>query len=138
MFLLVPAYPGCPGSKAVKRSLLLLTTVSFSSTLAAFSQVNFNSSVLHNFLPPLATGTGFCRMDSLIVIQTTLLNDVPPRRRHQFPSDQLAVGSVQVTPAASVRDLGVYLHSNMSLRSHVTRLACTCFGFGYYYYCYYF
>jgi len=25
MFLLVPAYPGCPGSKAVKRSLLLLS-----------------------------------------------------------------------------------------------------------------
>ena len=24
MFLLVPAYPGCPGSKAVKRSLLLI------------------------------------------------------------------------------------------------------------------
>ena len=24
MFLLVPAYPGCPGSKAVKRSLLLV------------------------------------------------------------------------------------------------------------------
>jgi len=24
MFLLVPAYPGCPGSKAVKRSLWLL------------------------------------------------------------------------------------------------------------------
>ena len=63
---------------------------------------------------------------------------VPPRRRHQFPSDQLAVGSVQVTPAASVRDFGVYLDRNMSLRSHVTRLVCTCFGFGYYYYCYYF
>ena len=27
MFLLVPAYPGCPGSKAVKRSLLLLYRV---------------------------------------------------------------------------------------------------------------
>ena len=26
-FLLVPAYPGCPGSKAVKRSLLLLLSV---------------------------------------------------------------------------------------------------------------
>jgi len=26
MFLLVPAYPGCPGSKAVKRSLLLLSS----------------------------------------------------------------------------------------------------------------
>ena len=32
MFLLVPAYPGCPGSKAVKRSLLLLLyVVSFDS-----------------------------------------------------------------------------------------------------------
>ena len=28
MFLLVPAYPGCPGSKAVKRSLLLLLLLS--------------------------------------------------------------------------------------------------------------
>ena len=28
MFLLVPAYPGCPGSKAVKQSLLLLLLVS--------------------------------------------------------------------------------------------------------------
>ena len=27
MFLLVPAYPGCPGSKAVKRSLYVETKV---------------------------------------------------------------------------------------------------------------
>jgi len=53
---------------------------------------------------------------------------IPSRRRHQFPSDQLAVGSVQVTPAASVRDLGVYLDSNMSMRLHVTRLVRICFG----------
>jgi len=31
MFLLVPAYPGCPGSKAVKRSLLLLFSLTFVS-----------------------------------------------------------------------------------------------------------
>ena len=53
---------------------------------------------------------------------------VPPHQRQQFQSDRLAVGSVQVTPAASVRDLGVYLDSNMSVRSHVTRLVCTCFS----------
>jgi len=29
MSLLVPAYPGCPGSKAVKRSLLLLLLLLF-------------------------------------------------------------------------------------------------------------
>ena len=27
MFLLVPAYPGCPGSKAVKRSLFVVVVV---------------------------------------------------------------------------------------------------------------
>ena len=31
MFLLVPAYPGCPGSKAVKRSLLLLLLLGLQS-----------------------------------------------------------------------------------------------------------
>ena len=30
---------------------------------------------------------------------------VQPRRRHQLPSDHLAVGSIQVKPATSVRDL---------------------------------
>jgi len=38
MFLLVPAYPGCPGSKAVKRSLLLLLFVTY---------------LFFKFLPPL-------------------------------------------------------------------------------------
>jgi len=52
---------------------------------------------------------------------------VPQHRRHQFPLDQLAVGCVQVTPATSIRDLGVYLDSNMLMRSHVNRLVCTCF-----------
>jgi len=38
MFLLVPAYPGCPGSKAIKRSLLLLFVVTclFCGFLSAF------------------------------------------------------------------------------------------------------
>jgi len=39
MFLLVPAYPGCPGSKAVKRSLLLLLLVLLDLS-AAFDRVN--------------------------------------------------------------------------------------------------
>ena len=34
MFILVPAYPGCPGSKAVKRLLLLLL---YSAMLALYS-----------------------------------------------------------------------------------------------------
>ena len=34
MFLLVPAYPGCPGSKAVKRSLLLLNIYHIMATIS--------------------------------------------------------------------------------------------------------
>jgi len=46
MFLLVPAYPGCPGSKAVKRSLLLYTgqtalAGTSSSTLEDFVDTKF-------------------------------------------------------------------------------------------------
>jgi len=62
------------------------------------------------------TGTGNpnqCRSDHIWFF--------PPRWRHQFPPDQLAVDSVQVTPAVSVRDHGIYPDSNMSLRSHVTQ-----------------
>ena len=33
MFLLVPTYPGCPGSKAVKRSLLLLSVFQYQKTV---------------------------------------------------------------------------------------------------------
>ena len=37
MFLLVPAYPGCPKSKAIKRSSLLLLLLSANIDLVAFS-----------------------------------------------------------------------------------------------------
>ena len=40
MILLVPAYPGCPGSKAVKRSLLLLLLSSVTNA-KALESVNF-------------------------------------------------------------------------------------------------
>jgi len=33
MFLLVLAYPGCPGTKAIKRPLLLLATLTFHAVL---------------------------------------------------------------------------------------------------------
>jgi len=46
----------------------------------------------------------------------------------QLPSDNLAVGPVQVKPAASVCDLGVYLDSDLSMRLNTTPLVCTCFS----------
>jgi len=54
--------------------------------------------------------------------KTELMWFVPPRRRHQMPADQLTVQSASIAPVESVRDLGVYLDSDMSMHTHVTRL----------------
>ena len=48
MFLLVPAYPGCPGSKAVKRSLLLL----YVSIFYRFPDIPGYLSKVADFDPP--------------------------------------------------------------------------------------
>jgi len=46
MFLLVPAYPGCPGSKAVKRSSLLLLLVRL-FLIMTFASKNFKKYDVH-------------------------------------------------------------------------------------------
>jgi len=53
MFLLVPAYPGCPGSKAVKRSLLLLTLLP--SSRLPYSSYSLRSRRHQFSLPQLNT-----------------------------------------------------------------------------------
>ena len=47
MFLLVPAYPGCPGSKAVKRSLLLFL---FSPTDSVINLQQTHVEIFHHTL----------------------------------------------------------------------------------------
>jgi hypothetical protein len=51
-----------------------------------------------------------------------------PRRQHQIPTDPLVVGSDTVAPVNSVRDLGIFLDSDLSMRSHVTRTVSNCFA----------
>ena len=41
MFLLVPAYPGCPGSKAVKRSVVVVVMLHDNHTVALIFRVMF-------------------------------------------------------------------------------------------------
>jgi len=54
---------------------------------------------------------------------------VPPRRRHQLPVDQLTIQSTTVASRESVRDLGMYMDSDiMSMHKHVTQLVCLCYG----------
>jgi len=77
----------------------------------------------HLYIEHVASWMGTNRLQ-LNAAKTEFIWFIPPRRRHQFPSDQLAVGSVQVTPAASARDLGVYLDSNVNEAAKLTNVCC--------------
>jgi len=50
------------------------------------------------------------------------------RRQHQIPTTALAVSSDMVMPVRSVRDLGIYIDSDLSMRSHVLRTSAGCFA----------
>jgi len=45
-----------------------------------------------------------------------------------MPQAPVRVGEDLITPAASVRDLGIYLDSDTSMRSHVSKTVSNCFA----------
>ena len=50
------------------------------------------------------------------------------RRQHRLPTAGPTIGSFSATPASTVRDLGVYIDSDLSMRSHVRRTVPRCFA----------
>ena len=96
---------------------------------------------------------GFCRPSASLELQkviTNCLNDVAKwmrsnrfqlntakteilwssisRRLHLLPKSPLRVGTDKVMPASVVRDLGIYIDSDVTLRSHVAKTICACFA----------
>jgi len=60
--------------------------------------------------------------------KTEVLWCTTSRRQHQIPQAPVRVGEDLITPAASVRDLGIYLDSDTSMRSHVSKTVSNCFA----------
>ena len=52
---------------------------------------------------------------------------VPPRRRHQLPTNQLTVGPV-VSHQLIVSVISLHLNSDMSIDAHITLVVSSCFG----------
>jgi len=50
------------------------------------------------------------------------------RRLHQIPTVPLAIGSNDVITVSTVRDLGIYIDSDISFRSHVAKTVSSCFA----------
>jgi len=52
--------------------------------------------------------------------KTEVLWCTSSRRQHQIPSARVRIGTTHVQPVSSTRDLGVYIDTDMSMRTHVT------------------
>ena len=51
-----------------------------------------------------------------------------PRRQHQIPSRPLRIGSTAISPVSSVRNLGVHIDSDLTMKSHVLTAVRSCFA----------
>jgi len=60
--------------------------------------------------------------------KTEILWSTTGRRSHQLPQLSLRVGTDEVIPSAVVRDLGIYIDSDVSMRSHVTKTVSAYFS----------
>ena len=49
-------------------------------------------------------------------------------RRHQIPSGPVRIGGTDVQPVSSIRDLGVYIDGDMTMKTHVTAVVRACFA----------
>jgi len=50
------------------------------------------------------------------------------RRQHQIPTVSFAIGADVITSVSSVRDLGIYLDSDLSMRTHILKTVSACFA----------
>ena len=50
------------------------------------------------------------------------------RRQHQLPTSAVLIAGVPITPALFIRDLGIYIDADLSMRTHVQRTVSRCFA----------
>jgi len=60
--------------------------------------------------------------------KTELLWCSSARRQHQIPNASVVVGTDTVAPVRSARDLGIYIDSDVSMRTHVAKTVSNCFA----------
>jgi len=60
-------------------------------------------------------------------VKTEVLWSASTRRQHLIPTEPVRIGNASALPATAVRDLGVYIDADITMRSHVTNTDCSCF-----------
>jgi len=65
---------------------------------------------------------------SLNCDKTEVLWCASGQRQHQHPSNALSIDGTFVDPVKSARDLGIYIDSDLLMRTHVQRTVSRCFA----------
>jgi len=73
---------------------------------------------------PPSVNTLFCNSPS----QSTHLKSSKCYRQHQLPTTALSIDGVQVSPVTSARNLGIFIDSDLVMRSHFQRTVSGCFA----------
>ena len=60
--------------------------------------------------------------------KTEVLWCAAPRQQHSIPDASMRLCADDVKPYKSVRDLGIYIDSDMSMTTHVSRTVSSCFA----------
>jgi len=81
---------------------------------------------LHHRLQLLSRAVCRSNRSQLNTAKTEFPWSTTSRRLHQLPQLLLRVGSDHIAPASVVRDLGIYIDSDVSMRSHVAKTVLTC------------
>jgi len=60
--------------------------------------------------------------------KTEILWCTSTRRKHQIPTGPVRIGNTTVLPVSQVRDLGVHLDADVTMKAHVTATVRACFS----------
>jgi hypothetical protein len=98
---------------------------------------------IYGFCKPNATVELQCRLSKCVddvaswmranrlqlnAAKTEVVWCLSPRHQHQIPDAPVSVGTALMAPVRSVRDLGIYVDCDVSMRSHVAKIVSSCFA----------
>jgi hypothetical protein len=123
--------------------LLLLYTADFQALIKHHSlrphfyadDVQINGSAKPSVVPQLQSqlldcidDVAGCRRCNRLQLKTEIMWCRTSRRQHQLPTTAVRVGNDFLAPSTSVRDLGIFLDSDVSMKTYVRKTVCSCFG----------
>jgi len=79
------------------------------------------------FLTDLQLCSQYRQMSMANADKTEALWCAPARHQQLVPSSPLSVCSDNIVPSKHVRDLGIYIDGDMSMKTHVSRTVSSCF-----------